>query len=263
VESDLAFFLQIFWQLMDSLSWVAFIGFVMHTIGGALMFRNVSIILVFLAINGIVIDGFAGECDSYDQIQAKLNGKYGEQMIFSGFADSEENHSANVIYELWANPERGNWSLISNKLIMFQYDVTADSNNCVYMVNSGKQHHLVATRHDMQIEPEKTVKIEEEPADQSALYNCVPRGVHAQALKTRHDEIPVLQALDEEAALIEVYGSHNSWTITRVKSREVRNVMTGAPLTDIKTGQEIHQLCSSPAFSGKTWSLYPFKNQHI
>jgi hypothetical protein len=185
-------------------------------------------------------------------------------MIFSGFADSDEKHAANVIYELWANPARGNWSLIANKLVIFQYDGTPVSKNCVYMVNSGKQHHLVATRHDMEVEPEKIIQSTSEPAEQqSTLYNCVPRGIHAQALKTRHDEVPILQALDEDKAMIEVYGSRNSWTITQVKAREVRNVMTGAPLTDTKTGQEIHQLCSSPAFSGKTWGLYPFKNQHI
>jgi hypothetical protein len=230
------------------------------------MLRTFLMMVGFVSATVVTMNGFAMECASYEQIQGKLRSKYGEQKIFSGFTDTEDKQAANVIYEFWANPERGNWSLIANKLIIFQYNGNTIHENCVFIVNSGKRHHLTSTRHqDLDIDAEKTDSSAsaDEPTDTTPLYNCVPRDRHAQALKNRHDEIPVLQALAEDKALIEIYGSSDSWTITRVKAREVRNLMTGAPLTDTSTGQEIHQLCSSPAFSGKSWGLYQISEQPI
>jgi hypothetical protein len=36
----------------------------------------------------------------------------------------------------------------------------------------------------------------------------------------------------------------------------VINPVTGIPVLDANTGQEIYQLCAMPVFSGKSWGLF-------
>jgi hypothetical protein len=63
--------------------------------------------------------------------------------------------------------------------------------------------------------------------------------------------------------MVEIYGSKNSWTIAQTSLQSSRNRITGAMLRDENTGQEIRQFCSQPAFSGKSWGLFPFVEEHI
>lgn len=241
------------------------------------MIEEDQVLNIILRISGLILlplatmaSGFAFECSSYEQMRAKLQEKYGEQVVFSGFSDSEKSQAANAIYEFWANPEQGNWSLTANKLIIFEYHGTIVNKNCVILLDSGKRHHLVEAGANSQAEvPNKSNSIPEpdkhspDTMTDTSLYNCVPRGMHARALKKSYGEESLLQGLSDEEALIEVYASGNSWTITRVQAREVRNIMTGTKLTDDKTGQEIHQFCSSPSYSGKSWSLHPAQKPSV
>ena len=203
----------------------------------------------------------AFECRTYDEVTAKLDKKYGEQLMFNGFTDSDSKTAANAIYEFWANPGKGNWSLIARKLFLFQHKTGVFSKSCVFIVNSGKQyyknnpHPLLTdnTNSDIQVAATEPTK----------YVNCIPRDRHARALKERYDEEPFVHALTDDETIVEIYGSDTSWTITRAKIREVRSTMTGRPLMDESTGQHIHQLCSDPAFSGKTWGQFAAVEEHI
>lgn len=207
-------------------------------------------------------DALAEDCMSYDQMKAKLSRRYGEQLVFSGFADSDTNKASNAIFEFWANPSQGNWSLIVQKLMQFQYENVKLTKNCAFIVNTGKQHQVV--------EAMRYTDGAAAPKDEPPLlpandydYNCTPRNQHAQVLKEKHHEVPVVQALTADEEILEIFGSDNSWTITNARIREVRHSLTGAPLTDAKTGQEIHEFCSTPAYSGKTWGLFPATQDNI
>ena len=178
-------------------------------------------------------------------------------------------------------------SLVAHKVFLFQDDASERvfNRSCAFIVNSGKRHQvlsqeptladnsefgLVATMEPaepLQAEPlQAEPNASTEPSASSAApaaptaasqitpyMNCIPHERHAKALKERYNEVPVVQALAEDDTVLEIYGSENSWTITQAKIREVRNTATGRPLTNEKTGQKIHQLCSDPAYSGKTW----------
>ena len=253
------------------------------------MFRNnTSVFVIFLTLGLLATNAQALTCKSYGEVAAKLAKKYGERMMFSGFTNSAENNMATSVYEFWANPNRGNWSLLAHKLFLIQVDETVISKSCAFIVKSGKEHRLrtslqsrpaltdepvVVNAQSDAVQPDAVQEaIESQAAVASApttntvptpFLNCIPRAQHAKALKDRYNEVPVLQALADDQSMMEVFSSKNSWTITQAKLREVRSSMNGMPVVEKQTGQRIHQLCSDPAYSGKTWSLLRIEQDHI
>lgn len=214
----------------------------------------------------------AVECVPYEDITGKLEKTYGEQLVFNGFADADNRPSAPAVYELWVNPERGNWSLVSHQVYLFQRNsqTKMHTKSCARIVSSGKRHDVLtgpaATATALAEQPAQLALAEEPAATEPAArpqLNCLPREQHAKALKDRYNEVPVLRALADDDTVLEVYGSADSWTITKAGIREVRNTVTGMPLTDKNSGQKIHQLCSDPAYSGKTWGLFEPDWSHI
>lgn len=272
-----------------------------------------SITKLSLRIFGLAVCSLVGaqaaafDCHSYDEVTAKLTDTYKEQVVFSGFTDSDTRPDANAIYELWVNPDGGNWSLLAQRVFLFQRDAKAGvvGKSCVQIVNSGKRHRMLRSQPvvdlatspgssseltgsgpatvpgpgaapdlaetaiaaqtppsaddsvmDGPVEPVGPVAVENGAGSLATNLNCIPRERHAAALKERYNEVPIMRALADDDTVLEIYGSNESWTITLAKIREVRNTMTGRPLTEELTGQKIHQLCSDPAYSGKTWTVF-------
>jgi hypothetical protein len=227
-----------------------------------MLFKSLILFVSIWFLSGVGMDAFSDECADYDRITAQLGKQYREQMIFSGFADAENKKAAAGIYEFWANPERGNWSLIAHKLLQFQTGDTTVTKDCALIVNSGKRFHLPQI--DTNVTPALETTAETDPAEiPPSLSNCVPHGFYARILKRKYQEVPVLQALSKSENMVEIYGSKNSWTIAQTSLQSSRNRITGAMLRDENTGQEIRQFCSQPAFSGKSWGLFPFVEEHI
>ncbi len=195
-------------------------------------------------------------CTDYDRLTSQLDRKFKEQRFFSGLTNSNDKRAAAAVYEFWANPKKGSWSLVAHKLLQFQIDGKTKTKDCAFIVNSGKRFQLAS------------INLDAEPSNQaeSALAapmnpSCIPHDFYAQTLKTRYQEVPVVQALAKDDAMVEIYGSADSWTITSTQVQSSRNPMTGVVLRDGETGQEIHQLCSRPAFSGRSWSTYDFEDR--
>lgn len=211
----------------------------------------------------------AFECTPYEELTGKLQKTYSEQLVFNGFTDSDERPNASAVYELWVNPERGNWSLVNHQVYLFQRDSEADvmTKSCARIVSSGKRHDMLqrATAAEV-VAPESSPvndTAEAQPLAVAPQFNCITRERHAKALKDRYNEVPVLRALADDQTVVEFYGSGDSWTITQAGIREVRNTVTGMPLTEQQSGQKIHLLCSDPAYSGKTWGLFEPTKKHI
>lgn len=195
----------------------------------------------------------ASVCPSYEQVQNSLERTYGEKKIFGGFADDDD-HSATAIYEFWANPELGSWSLVAQKLIQFQYGSQTSTRHCTFVINSGIQHVLMTATDDF-----KPTTTTESTASRSAPRHpgCVPRSSFAHSLETDYQEAPILYALASDGALVEVYGGKKSWTIFRSQVKGLTQPRAGEPLTDPNTAQEIRQLCFTASFSGKSWGVFP------
>jgi hypothetical protein len=227
-----------------------------------MLFKQLVLLISIWFLSAACTEALAGECADYDRITAQLGKQYHEQLIFSGFADARDSKAAAAIYEFWANPERGSWSLVAHKLLQFQIDDSSVTKDCALIVNAGKRFHLPQVEQDAGNALETTAETDtvEMPSSQTS---CIPHSFYAQILKRKYQEVPVLQALTKTDDLIEIYGSADSWTITQTKLQSSRNRVTGAVLRDEKTGQEIHQLCSQPAFSGKSWGLFAFIEEHI
>ena len=223
------------------------------------MLKKFLLLASCLTLSLASVAAIASECPDYDRVTTQLGKKFHEQMVFSGFTDSKDKQAAAAIYEFWANPEKGNWSLIAHKLLQFQIDGKTKTKDCAFIVNSGKQFQLT------KIDPEVTAVDVNNQAETATPTNpsCIPHDFYAQTLKNRYQEVPVVQALAKDDAMVEIYASADSWTITSTKVQSSRNTMTGTVLRDEKTGQEIHQLCSRPAFSGKSWGTFQFVEKHI
>lgn len=217
------------------------------------MIRTTSaLILGLLFLGSWAATAAASVCPSYEEVQNSLERTYGESKIFGGFADDDD-HSATAIYEFWANPERGTWSLVAQKLIQFQYGNRTTTRHCTFVINSGSQHRLM-TDHD----EFKTATREANAAPNTRHYpGCVPRSSFAYQLETDYHETPLLYALASDGALVEVYGGEESWTIFRSQLKGIAHPLVGQPLTDPQTAQEIRQLCFTAAFSGKSWGIFP------
>ncbi|MFO1349182.1 MAG: hypothetical protein U1F68_00285 [Gammaproteobacteria bacterium] len=197
----------------------------------------------------------AGECLSYAQMQAKLGGNAGEQLIFSGFEDSAGKPSANAIYEFWANPRQGNWSLVVQELMLLRNGAVSVTKNCVSAVVSGHQHHLIAARRNSARAAPGAAEVNS-VASAASGHDCIPRDRYAAILQAHQQEAPIIRALTDEGSVVEIYAGAVSWTIANTEIRKIRDDTTGTPLTDATSGQEIHELCSAPAFSGKSWGLF-------
>lgn len=233
----------------------------------------------WMALAAVLITPSAAafDCHPYEEVTAKLSSSYSEQLLFSAFADADDKTGSNSVYELWVNPERGNWSLLAHRVFLFQRDTSTgvQAKSCSLIVSSGKKHRLLSAQ-PVAASPDQIGPPQAQPAgvelndDEgsgvatiNSTLNCIPRERHAAALKQRYNEVPLMRALAEDDTVLEFYGSGDSWTITQSKIREVRNTMTGRPLIDQITGQKIHQLCSDPAYSGKTWTLFDPSQSHI
>lgn len=225
-----------------------------------MLLKKISLLAGCLILSLSSTHLLAYECPDYNRVTGQLDKKFHEQMVFSGFTDSKDNKAAAAVYEFWANPEKGTWSLIAHKLLQFQIDGSTKTRDCAFIVNSGKKFQLT------KVDPKTGTP---DPSEQATTMNtsmnpgCIPHAFYAQTLKTKYKEVPVLQAIAKNEAMVEIYGSADSWTITSTKVQSSRNTMTGTVLRDEETGQEIHQLCSRPAFSGKSWGMFGFIEEHI
>lgn len=188
----------------------------------------------------------ADVCPNYDEVTGKLGKRYHEQKLFSGFSDNAGGDGSSAMYEFWGNPQRGSWSLIAHKLMLFQDGGRQTTRACAYVVSSGKGFRQLGADAQRpqpggEFNPEQT--------------RCMARAQHARLLADRYQERPLVSALATDQSLLEIYAGHDSWTVTRAKMREMKNPLNGAALRDSRTGQEIRRLCSSAMFSGVTWGL--------
>lgn len=231
-------------------------------------FKRLILIVMTLFGGGAGTALAAGECADYDRITAQLGKKYGEQMLFTGFADTADKKTAAAIYEFWANPERGNWSLLAHKLLQLQIGGENVTKDCALIVNTGKRFHLsqIEAIGDRAIKDrgiETTAEAEDTGTLPPSMSSCVPHQFYARILQRKYQEVAVLHALTKTEDMLEIYGGKESWTIAQTRLQSSKNRLTGTVLRDEKTGQEIHQLCSMPAFSGKSWGLSSFVEDHI
>lgn len=228
-------------------------------------FRNIRIALLGVACFSALLsthEAAAGECPAYDDVTAQLEKKYSEQRLFSGFVYHEDSNNVGAIYEFWANPAHGNWTLLARKLVMFQYHGRQVTRDCGFITSSGKGYNLVnlsAGSHPA----EASDKPEQAGVTAPLNSSCIPHSRLASALLERYEEKPVLQALTKDSALVEIYASKDSWTITRAQLQGLKNAFTGTPLHDVKTGQEIRQICSTAVFSGQDWGFFELNEDHI
>lgn len=224
-------------------------------------------VLGLLALSIACTEALAEQCSSYEELGINLEKQYGEQRVFSGFANREGDKAAATIYEFWSNPERSTWSLVAHKLLQVHYEGRQITRECAFVVRSGNRHRLADKEVAVTDSAQPAVAGQEVSAASALSYlqspGCVSPSSSARALKERYGEEPVLRALTEDGAIIEIHGGHSSWTITGAWIREARNPITGAMLRDTSTGQEIHQLCSVALFSGKSWGLFSIQEDAI
>ena len=232
-------------------------------------FRSIKIALLGFACISALFSTHkvvAGECPAYDEVTAQLEKKYSEQRLFSGFAYQQDSKNVGAIYEFWSNPKHGNWSLVARKLVMFQYHGRQVTRDCGFVTSAGQGYNLVT----LKTNSENVAAMPDAPGQSEAAgvtaplnSSCIPHSRLAYALLERYQEKPVLQALTKDSALIEIYASKDSWTITKAQLQGVKNSLNGTPLLDVKTGQEIRQICSTAVFSGQNWGLFDLHEDHI
>lgn len=190
-------------------------------------------------------------CPTYDEVAGKLEKRYGEQKLFSGFGELDAGAGANAVYEFWSNPQRGNWTLLAHKLLLFQDGGRRVTRSCAFVVDSGKRHRDLA-----ELTAPASPAVADAGAPTASGPNCVARSQHAQVLADKYHERPTVQALSNDKSLLEIYAGEASWTITRARVRELHHPISGAALRDRKTGQEIRSLCSRAVYSGGQWGRF-------
>lgn len=223
--------------------------------------KPLQLALGLFAITTVATDALAESCPSYEEVTAKLNKQYGEQIIFTGFTDSGSERKATSVFEFWSNPERGSWSLVAHKLVLIQADGRQVSKDCAFVVKAGTQHQILpAVAVDNQPEVADSAETEvTEPLNR----NCIPHSQHAKALRERYQEEPVLQAITSDKTLLEIYGGNASWTIVQSQIKALTNPMTGTAMRAPETGQEIHQMCSTALSAGTSWGTSEIEHDTI
>jgi hypothetical protein len=217
-----------------------------------------------LLVSILVISSFittsaqAFECLTYQSIQTQLLRQYGEQPLFRGFADAKSEKGSNEIYELWGNPENGSWSLIVQKLLVYQSHGKEMNKSCTLIIASGSEFSPTSSFPTKDSSDRITKPGHSAVLSETRQYNgqCIPHSRFVRELDKRFNESSVLLAISPAGSIIEIFVSPDSWTMVSASAGSVTHPVTGAPMTNPVTGQEIYQLCSMPIYSGKSWGLF-------
>lgn len=220
--------------------------------------------LTLPATDAVAVTTPSASCPSYRQVTDQLREKYGEQLLFSGFPDKASLPETRSVYEVWGNPTAGSWTLIVDKLILFQNGRVETTGQCAFVIQSGRRHSLLAADDGREPDPARS---DDQPARPRlagasrppADPRCLTHSDQSRLLQDGFRERPVLRALTDDETMLEVYAGAASWTLTRTRIGQGRDKMSqpaGEP-------QEVRRLCTTPMFSGKTWALAQIERQTI
>lgn len=196
-------------------------------------------------------------CPSYQQVSDELRERYGERLVFSGFADQETSTSSTAVYEIWASPSQNTWTLIANKLVETGRQGRSAAGECTFIIDSGRRHQWVGADRTPGSAPAGDSLAADSRAAEAGI--CLTHDTQDDLLRERHRAKPILRALSNDATMVEIYAGPTHWSLLRTRLRALPEAAASATSSSgagsADGGVAPITLCSAPLYSGRSWGV--------